>query len=387
MRGDPTDVLRLLFDRREWTRAELARATSLSRSTIVLRLDALRDVGLVREVGRLSPEGGRPTTKLALNDRVRTVAGIELGHSSCRVTIADLGAKPLAQTSLPIAHTDGYEHILNGIVDTLRRLLSDTAEEHGDLAAVTLGLPMSATLGAVGLIRTGGAKGWMGFPAREWLETELAVPVQLENDVNLMVLGERIEAFPEVADLLLVHVADGVGAAAVAGGNLVRGAANLAGEIAHVPALRRNDELCLCGNRGCLGAVATLPAVLSTLRREGRQAENLDDLMQLVARGDFIAARTLRQAGRDVGDVLVYSISSTNPQVLVLSGSLAFAGDHFIAGVRESLYSSGPPALTDGLQVVRSMKPAGSGTRGALQIAAEQVLSGDSLVALLEESA
>lgn len=386
-RNVAADVLHLLMDRQPWTRAELVRATALSRSTIVSRLDSLRDVGLVREVGRLDPEGGRPTTKIALNDRVRTVAGIELGHSSCRITIADLGAQPIGQVTVPVAYTDDYETILTSVLTSLQKLLAEMDDEHGPLGSVTLGLPMSATLDAVGLLHTKGLKGWMGYPVREWLETALAVTVHLENDVNLMALGERMESFPDTDDLLLVHVADGVGTAAIADGRLVRGSKGLAGEIAHVPTPRHHNRQCLCGNVGCLAAVATLPAVLHALREEGVDASSLEDLMRLVAQGDARTARVLRDAGRHVGEVLVYSISSTNPEVLVLSGSLAFAGDYLVAGIREALYRTGSAALTDNLRVVRSSNPLGAGTRGALQLSAEHILTDGSLFALLEDAA
>ena len=164
------DVLTLLLDRRPWTRAELARVTSLSRSTIASRLDSLQEVGLVRDVGRLSPEGGRPTTEIALNDRVRTVAGVELGHSSCRITLADLGSHPLGQVTIPVAFTDDYEHILRSIVTELRKLMEATDQEHGPLASITLGLPMSATLSAVGLLQIEGTIGWMGSPLKNGLK-------------------------------------------------------------------------------------------------------------------------------------------------------------------------------------------------------------------------
>ena len=97
------------------------------------------------------------------------------------------------------------------------------------------------------------------------------------------------------------------------------------------------------------------------------------------------AARALREAGRHVGDVLVYSISSTNPQVLILSGSLAFAGDYLVAGIRETLYRASSTALTEGLRVLRSTNPLESGTLGALKLSAEHVLTGGDLFALLDE--
>ena len=120
------------------------------------------------------------------------------------------------------------------------------------------------------------------------------------------------------------------------------------------------------------------------LRAEGKQADDFNDLMRLVASGDATAAQLLRDAGRDVGDILVYTISATNPQILVVGGSLSIAGDFFIAGVKESLFRHGAPALTEGLQIERSQHPLGFGTPGALGLSAEHVLSSGLLFDLLD---
>ena len=317
---DASDVLRLLLDRQERSRAEIARELSLSRSTIALRLDSLKAVGLLRSASQLASEGGRPTTRIALNDRVRTVAAIELGHSASRVSIGDLSAELLRTVELPVAHTDDFEHILNSALTALASL-QDELVDAGPLAGITLGLPLSATLGAVGLQTPSGRAGWMGFPAKDWLEERLGVPVHVENDVNLMALGEQLERH-DAPDLMLLHAGEGIGVGVVAAGTLVRGNTGQAGEIAHVPAIRRPDEPCLCGNVGCLGAVASVPGILKMLRAEGIDVTSFDDLMARVTSGDSTVAQTLRQAGRDVGDVMVYAISATNPRFLVVGLSL-----------------------------------------------------------------
>jgi len=382
--GDASDVLQLLLDRRSWTRAEIARTTSLSRSTIVLRLDALREAGLLRDAGQMSPEGGRPTSKVALNDAVVTVASIEIGHSAVHLAAADLSAIAYAEADLPIAQTDSFEQVLRGAVDRLRELIVDS--DHGPLASVTLGLPLSAASSAVGLMAPGRQDGWASFPAREWLEDKLEVAVHVENDVNLMALGE-LNAAPDLRDVVLLHAGDGIGLGVICDGLLVRGSSGQAGEIAHVPALRRNDEPCICGNVGCVGAIATIPALLRMLREEGCAADDFDDVQQLIIRGDATAARLLRQAGRDVGDVLVYALATTNPQVLIIGGTMAVAGDFFVAGVKEALFTRGAPSVTEGLQVLRSSLPPGSVTAGALRLSAEYVLTGTHLFDLLSASA
>ena len=114
---------------------------------------------------------------------------------------------------------------------------------------------------------------------------------------------------------------------------------------------RGDDVLCRCGNYGCLEALASGPAVAAALARQGVPAHKGSDVLRLVSDGNLQAIQALRQAGRDVGDVLATVVNLLNPSVIVIGGSLGQAGEHLMAGVREVVYRRSLPLATTHLRI------------------------------------
>ena len=106
----------------------------------------------------------------------------------------------------------------------------------------------------------------------------------VDNDVNIMALGERELAWPEVDHLIFVKVATGIGSGVISGGILQRGAQGTAGDIGHVHVARGADVPCQCGNRGCLEALASGPALAASSRDTGMSPESSQDVVELVKR-------------------------------------------------------------------------------------------------------
>jgi predicted NBD/HSP70 family sugar kinase len=199
--------------------------------------------------------------------------------------------------------------------------------------------------------------------------------VLIDNDVNIMALGERQTAFPRVEDLVFVKVATGIGAGLISGGTLQRGARGTAGDLGHARVPGADDVTCRCGNTGCLEAVAAGPAVAQALRRAGVAAATPQDVVDLVRAGDLTAIQVVRQAGRDIGDVLATLVNLVNPAVVVIGGRMAGAGEHLLAGIREVVYRRSMPLATEHLQIVASVAGGGAALDGAVAMAVAHVLS------------
>ncbi len=208
-----------------------------------------------------------------------------------------------------------------------------------------------------------------------WVQQHLQVPVLVDNDVNIMALGERAIAWPTTSHLMFVKVATGIGSGVISGGRLQRGAQGVAGDIGHVHVARGADVPCHCGNRGCLEALASGPAIARALRAQGVPAENGNDVVALVKRGNIDAIQAVRQAGRDIGEVLTACVSLMNPSVIALGGSMARVGEHLIAGVREVVYTRSIPLATEHLSIVQSATAENAGIIGASVLAIEHALS------------
>jgi predicted NBD/HSP70 family sugar kinase len=221
--------------------------------------------------------------------------------------------------------------------------------------------------------------GWDRFDIPGWVQRQLPVPVLVDNDVNIMALGERAVAWPNVEHLMFIKVATGIGSGIISGGLLQRGAQGIAGDIGHVQVSRGANVPCQCGNRGCLEALASGPALARALRDEGAEAYTGRDVVDLVKRGNIDAIQAVRQAGRDIGEVLTACVSLMNPSVIALGGSMASVGEHLIAGVREVVYTRSTPLATKHLSIVQSVAGEKAGIIGASMLAVEYALSPEAL--------
>lgn len=176
-------------------------------------------------------------------------------------------------------------------------------------------------------------------------------------------------------DLVLVKVATGIGAGIISGGALQRGAQGTAGDLGHVRVAGHDEVVCRCGNLACLEAVAAGPAVAAALRSRGVPATTTQDVVDLARGGDLTTVQEVRRAGRDLGEVLATLVNLVNPSVLVVGGSLAAAGEHLLAGIREVVYRRSLPLATVHLQVVPTSVGRDAAVQGAVAMAVAHVLS------------
>ena len=176
--------------------------------------------------------------------------------------------------------------------------------------------------------------GWDGYPVRDAVSRELGCPVVLDNDVNVLAVGEQHAGVAKGAqDFLFVKIGTGIGCGIVIEGELYRGVNGCAGDIGHI---RVEDfgPTCACGNTGCLEAFsggAALARDATTAARSGRSpalaallAEKGEltaaDVGLAVSQGDAQAVQLIRESGRHVGQVLAGLVSFFNPGLIVIGG-------------------------------------------------------------------
>lgn len=377
-----SELFQLLRDGNPRTRAELSTLTGLARSTIALRVDALMELGLVSSVGDALSTGGRPSTMFGLNPTARLVLAADLGATHATLAVTDLAGTSLGQTRERLDIAAGPESVLGWMVEAGRALLKSIEREQRDLIAIGIGLPGPVHHATGRPINPPIMPGWDRFDVPVWVQQHLEVPVLVDNDVNIMALGERALAWPTVEDLMFVKVATGIGSGVISGGMLQRGAQGIAGDIGHVQVSRGAGVPCHCGNRGCLEAIASGPAIAASLRAEGLEVQTGQDVIDLVRRGDLQAIQAIRQAGRDIGEVLSAAVSLVNPSVIAIGGSMAQAGEHLAAGVREVVYTRSMPLATENLTIVQSQAGANAAVIGASMLAIHHALSPHSIDAM-----
>lgn len=375
-----SDVFALLQrENKPMTRAQLAASTGLARSTVAARVDVLMRLGLVTPYGDARSTGGRPPSLLAVNPAARVVLGVDLGATHARAAIADLSGELLAEERADLEIAEGPDVVLAWVETVAHRLLEHAQRPITDLAAIGVGLPGPVEHSTGRAINPPIMPGWDRYDVPAHVQQAFPVPVLIDNDVNIMALGEQHAQFPTARDLVFIKASTGIGAGIIAGGELQRGAQGTAGDVGHIRVGRPSDALCRCGNIGCLEAVAAGPAIARALQAAGKPVRDTADLVRQVRAGDVDAIQAVRQAGRDLGDVLAMVVNFINPSVVVVGGALAYTGEHFVAGIREVVYQRSLPLATEHLRIVTSVTGERSGVLGAAAMAIGHVLSPEAI--------
>ncbi|MDX1510445.1 MAG: ROK family protein [Nitriliruptorales bacterium] len=373
-RASAGTLLQFVRDGSARSRAQLADVAGLGRSTVSQRVGLLIERQLLNEVGEGESTGGRPPMILEFNPRAGLVLAADLGATHSRLAVVDLAGTPLAERSDDIDIGEGPEIVLPWAIRQFEELLDEVGGGDDEVVGIGVGVPGPVEFRAGRTVNPPIMPGWDGVPIREPFESRWPVPVLVDNDVNIMAMGEYWTHWRHVDDLLFVKLGTGIGAGIVVGGQIHRGAQGAAGDIGHVR-LSTAAATCRCGNEGCLEAVAGGGALSAALRAEGRDVTNTRDVVELVRAGDTRAAQLVREAGRALGEVLAGVINFLNPAVIVLGGDLAHAHQQIFAGVREICYQRSTALATRHLEFARSRLDDEAGITGAAVMAIEHVLS------------
>ncbi|MEV8148123.1 ROK family transcriptional regulator [Arthrobacter sp. NPDC080073] len=373
--GGPGDLLRILRDRRPRTRADLAEITGLGRAAISSRLEALLALGLVVPVSDAASTGGRPSARLAFNPGARLAAAADVGATHASVALTDLSGRILVETTEPLEISRGPETVLDWLAVTLQGHLRTVKRPATDIVAVGIGLPGPVEHSTGKPTSPPIMPGWDGFDVPAYVRQTFEVPVLVDNDVNIMALGERATRWPNEDNMIFLKVATGIGSGIISGGILQRGAAGVAGDVGHIAVSKAAGIQCRCGKTACLEAIAGTPALAAQLRENGLEATTANDVVSLVRSGDLAAIQAVRQAGRDIGEMLNMCVSLINPSLIVVGGSLAQSGEHLIAGIRETVYARSTPLATQRLNITQSETGPEAGVVGASILAIEHALA------------
>ncbi len=313
-----------------------------------------------------------------------TVLAIDVGATHVRVGLTDLAAMVLAERQLDLSVGEGPEVVLRGVIETSSELLAGTGTGAGRLKGIGIGVPgpVDHTSGRPSSPPI--MPGWDGYDIVATLRAVFDVPVYVDNDANLMAIGEHSLAWKDVGDLLFVKFATGVGLGIILDGQIRRGAQGSSGDIGHVRVPGGPPVPCHCGGSGCLEAVIGVPALLHQLERAGLTAGTGSDIVNLVRLGDKTAIQVMRDAGRTAGEVLAGVVSLLNPSVIAVGGILAQAHEQLIAGIRESVYAKSLPLATQDLRITASVAGPRAGIIGASTLVCDQVLSPAAVEALVE---
>ncbi|MEH0933089.1 ROK family protein [Micromonospora sp. CPCC 205558] len=381
---DPLHVrlLRLLRDEGAVSRAELGDRLQMPRPRMLAELDRLVAMGYVAEAGLAASRGGRRSTLVELNPKLR-FAAVDLGASSMDVEVVNGRLEPVAHYAEAADIRNGPKVTLQRVNELLHKARVDGAYERLD--AVGIGVPGPVSFRDGVPVSPPIMPGWDRFPVRELLSREHGCPAVVDNDVNIMAIGERHGGVAHsVDDFLFVKIGTGIGCGIYLTGEVYRGTDGCAGDIGHIQ-VDSHGPMCSCGNIGCLEALfsgAALAKDAAAAARSGTSpalAERLAlrgvvtalDVAEGAVEGDVTCIQLIRDGGRRVGGVLAGLVSFTNPSMIVIGGGLAQLGHILLAEIRSVVYRRSLPLATGNLPVVLSELGGRAGVTGAAVLASD----------------
>ncbi|MET7865506.1 ROK family protein [Micromonospora taraxaci] len=381
---DPLHVrlLRLLRDEGAVSRAELGDRLQMPRPRMLAELDRLVALGYVAEAGLAASRGGRRSTLVELNPKLR-FAAVDLGASSMDIEVVNGRLEPVAHYGEAADIRSGPKVTLQRVNELLHKARVDGAYERLD--AVGIGVPGPVSFRDGVPVSPPIMPGWDRYPVRELLSREHGCPAVVDNDVNIMAIGERHGGVAHsVDDFLFVKIGTGIGCGIYLTGEVYRGTDGCAGDIGHIQ-VDSHGPMCSCGNIGCLEALfsgAALAKDATAAARSGASpalAERMSlrgvvtalDVAEGAVEGDVTCIQLIRDGGRRVGGVLAGLVSFTNPSMIVIGGGLAQLGHILLAEIRSVVYRRSLPLATGNLPVVLSELGGRAGVAGAAVLASD----------------
>jgi predicted NBD/HSP70 family sugar kinase len=382
-------LARMIASREAVTRADLVRATGLARSTVAAGLEVLHEAGVICQFGMHTTTGrGRPAEDLGLSSSFGLVLVADLGVRFARLSVHALSEQMLTASEMPLDVADGPEPALATVTEVFKALLARIEHPRPMPLVMVIGLPGPVDAGRGVAVKPPIMPGWDDFPVADTLQAAFGCPVLCENDVNLRALGEARAIAPDQSPLLYVKISTGIGGGLVTGsGELYHGADGSAGDIGHVRVHGADDVLCICGNYGCVEAVASAPAILRQLSQAVPSQDDVpatgEELMAALRVNEKTTVRLVRAAASQVGEVVANLVHFFNPARIVVGGGLTIPSDDMLAGIRAVVYQRALPLATRNLVIGYPTLGEWSGTSGGLVLGIEHALTPDALLAAM----
>jgi len=351
-------VLKTIFETETVSRAEIARITRLTRTTVSDVVAGLLEEGLVREVGIGSSIGGKSPILLSLVKDSRYMISLNLGHDQFCGAVVNLRGEIKEMESVPVSGRDGAQ-ALALVYEILDQLVK---KEWRPMVGIGVGTPGLVNT-REGMVVNAVNLDWQNLPLARLLQDRYQMPVHIMNDSQAAAIGEYVYGGGYRADenLVVINIRQGIGAGILVNGRLFQGDAGGAGEIGHM-VVQDDGPLCRCGNHGCLETLASARAVVqraktlvsefpsSPLSRDP-ESISLQAIQRAFSAGDPLAKKVVLEAGHYLGLSIASLISMLNVQRFVLIGDMTGFGEPWLEAVRDSAAHRSLAKLAEGTRI------------------------------------
>lgn len=335
-------VLRTIFTHDPISRAEVARLTRLTRTTVSEIVNGLLAEGLVEEVGRGESIGGKSPILLSVVADSRYMIGLNLAQDKFIGAIVNLRGEIKEVVEAPVRDDNG-EKALELVFQLIDQLLRKKIKPVVGIGVGTPGLVNTRE----GVVMNAVNLDWRDLPLGKLLEKKYKIPVSVLNDSQATAIGEFVYGGDHASDenLIVVNVKQGIGSGILINGRLFQGDGGGAGEIGHV-VVREDGELCRCGKRGCLETISSARAVLKQLN-----LDSLDKAKEAFEAGEEKAVQVVTNAAHYLGISLANLIGTLNIQKIVLTGDMTRFGRAWLDTVNEVMRNAALTRMAESTQL------------------------------------
>ena len=381
------EVIRALRKNGQTSRTEIAHMTGWSRAKTSQEVNALIEKGYLVEVGEGISNGGRKPRLVRFNHQLGYIVGIDIGATSLEIALADINGSILKRVAEPTDVRHPPEEILGRCSMLTLELIVAHGVRPEQILGIGVGVPGPVDFTRGVLVAPPLMPDWENYPIRNFFkETFLSAYVVVDNDVNIMALGEQRSGDAANLDhFLVIKIGTGIGCGIMAGRKIHRGSDGCAGDIGHI-CVDKQGPICRCGNHGCLEAMAAGPAIAEKAMQAARdgKSELLQKILEInggvltpenvntaCREGDEAALEIIRASGQMIGDVLAGLVNFFNPSHIFIGGGIANFGNHLLIAIKRAVLRQSLPLATTNLAISFSRAGSDAGVIGAVMLALE----------------
>jgi len=317
----------------------------------------------------------------------KLLCGVDLGGT--KLSVGLVSTKGKIHDKLTVYDHSGKDEIgiVNQIVGLINQLIVQNELSESDLLGIGMGFPGHVRYRDGHTLTSSNLKGFKNYPLRQAIADHFRIPVLLDNDANAQAFCEyKFGAGMGYDTVIFLTISTGIGAGIILNNKLYRGITGTAGEFGHTIVNSDNNQICTCGNEGCLMACACGMALPNIFRKKTEQGmkttlilpEDFDYsqvdgkfIMKGIEAGDPLSISILEECADYIG-ISVYNIFQVlNPPLIILGGGLTFWGETYLTRVRKKFHELARDMIFDKIEIVEAAAGGDAGLIGAAALLLE----------------
>lgn len=340
-------VLKTILDNKIISRAKISRLVELNKATVSNLTDELIKEGYVVEKGYGKSKGGRRPVLLQVNKDVGSIIGIDLGVDYIHIILSNFVGEVIFEEYANMKMGEDKEKLFCLLFNLIEKAIKKAPQTPKGILGIGIGVPGIVEKESGTVLLAPNLK-WQNVPLRSIVKQRFNLPVYIDNEANAGALGEKwFGEWGKVTDLIYLSVGIGLGAGIIIDNKLFRGTAGFAGEVGHTT-INFQDDVCSCGNIGCLENFASERALLSVIKKivkEGSEdryicCENVDEItpsqiIQAAKDGSRVCRMAVLEVAEKMGIGVANLVNIFNPEIVIIGNKASFFGDLFLEKLRE----------------------------------------------------